>query len=97
MGLRKAIRALRDSRCWDIRIADEKAATHYSTLLRRQVAAGDLVRLDGAWSDDLKRHLLSQFRSLVVWINERADRQLIEEAEAEVEEEEGKDANSPPS
>ena len=70
----RACHALVDSRNADLEMADQETADAFGKLLGRPVAAGETVRLDGAWTPELKREVLRDYLELVSWLIEHAQR-----------------------
>jgi hypothetical protein len=68
----KARFALLDSERAEIEAADDLAAESYTKALGRPVKAGEMVLLDGAWTDAVKDLVFSEYSALVSWINERS-------------------------
>lgn len=91
--IEQACYALVDTRNFDVRAGDDEAAAFYTEALGTTVKKGDLVRLDGKWTKEVKERLFTAnapFASKVVVLAMTLDR--VTKAAIE-EEEEGKDEN----
>lgn len=85
--LDKAAYALVDSENGEVRAADAEAAAFYSAELKVQIVAGDLVKLDGRWTDAIRKRVLRESEPLRAWVQEKSEGQAL----AADEDEEGKD------
>ena len=87
--LARASYSLIDSENCRVEVPSEKAAQAYRELLKdSSIQAGDVVALDGRWTDELRKDFLTDTASVGVpaWIVERA----AEQGSVKVKEEEGK-------
>lgn len=91
-GIDQAIFALVDSKGCKVQIGDDETAKQYRTLLKDEsIQAGQMIVLDGRWTNELREDFLADFIDVASWVVARAD----EFGRATVEEELGKEKTSP--
>lgn len=95
--LQKAREALIDSEHAEIMVGDEGAAAEYRKILPEHagsIAAGQLLLLDGRWSDALRDKVLTSHPGLAEWIVERSGSLTVQAAKKAIKDEEGKEPTS---
>lgn len=83
----RASYCLIDTRGFELQPGGEDGARRLGDLLGRKVSVGDVVSLDGQWTDALKDLIFAGMEDLEAWVNERsadiAKRDREQEKEAE--------------
>lgn len=67
VALEKAKFALIDSRNAEVEVGDDDSKAFYSKLLRREVAVGEMVTLDGQWVPEVKDRVFGSAYDLVAF------------------------------
>jgi hypothetical protein len=84
-SVERAVFALLDTENFSVEIGDGAAAELYGKLLEGPVSKGQEIALDGKWTEELRRHVLTRFPRLAAFISDQSAK--LEEKDLEAEEE----------